>query len=67
MQLDAIRFFAYFLMMMGHQLTLQSLVTLLEEYGKKTLSNYGLPMPVSFSMEVAHEIECWTPDRKLIH
>lgn len=58
MQLDAIRFFAYFLMMMGHQLTLQSLAMLLEEYGK-TLSNYGLPMPVSFSMEVAHEIEHW--------
>ena len=41
---------------------LQEIGQCLEEYGK-TLSDYGLPEPISYSREVEHELEKWASDR----
>lgn len=50
---------------LGINKALQELASYLEEYGK-CLSDYGLPEPTSYSMEVEHELARWTPQSALL-
>lgn len=50
---------------LGIQMTLAHLATLLEEYGK-TLDNFSLPTPLIPSTEVAHELDQWNPLRPVL-
>lgn len=45
---------------LGVNQALQQLSLLLEEHGK-TLSDYGLPEPLTYAAEVEHELERWYP------
>lgn len=49
----------------AYDLALDEIGHYLEEYGK-SLSHFGLPEPVSVSLEVAHELAQWSPQQDLL-
>lgn len=49
----------------AYDLALDEIGHYLEEYGK-SLSHFGLPEPVSVSLEVAHELARWSPQQALL-